>query len=189
MKIFLHICCAPCACFPIESLAHDAHEITGFWFNPNIHPFLEYRKRLSEVHRIARETGIALVENDSYSLVPFLRKVIAQHSGAHRCDICYELRLRETSKCAIAGGFECFSTTLLYSKHQRHERIRAIGESIAKELGLQFYYQDFRLGYNRGIELSRERNIYRQQYCGCVISEYERYHNCADKALEKHTDN
>ncbi|MCD6418381.1 epoxyqueuosine reductase QueH [bacterium] len=184
MKVLLHICCAPCSAYPIEALTDEDFSISGFWYNPNIHPYLEYKKRLFEVRRFLKILKIPLIERDVYALVPFLKKILNRQKGIHRCDVCYELRLRETARIAAENGFDAFTTTMLYSKHLRHNAIRQIGENIARESGVEFLYRDFRTGWSRGLKLSRKYKLYRQQYCGCVISEFERFHRTADKVLE-----
>ncbi len=184
MKILLHICCAPCAAYPLEMLTTEKFDVSGFWFNPNIHPYLEYKKRLSEVHRLLKILEIPLIERDLYALAPFLKKILNKPNGVHRCDVCYEMRLRETARIAVEKGFDAITTTLLYSKHQRHDEIRQIGEKIALEAGIKFFYRDFRTGWSRGLKLSRKYKLYRQQYCGCIISEFERFFKTADSVLE-----
>ena len=104
---------------------------------------------------------------------PWLRAVAGRER--ERCGFCWRMRLRKTAETAKARGFEGFSASLLYSRHQDHEAIRATGESIAARTGLRFVYKDFRPTWQEGVRLSREWGIYRQQYCGCVFSEYDRY--------------
>ena len=164
MSLLLHICCAPCAIYTIEALRKEEIEFSGYWFNPNIHPFLEYNKRFSEVRRLANEFDFPLIENDKFDLEDFLSKVMNLPANISRCAVCYETRLRETASFAESHGFSHFSTTLLYSRYQKHDEIRSIGECVAKECGAEFFYRDFRVGWSRGLKLSRKHNIYRQQY-------------------------
>ncbi len=185
MNVLLHICCAPCALYPIKALREEGHEVVGFWFNPNVHPYLEYRKRLWEVRRISRELDFELIERDIYSLVPFLRKVLNPPAGHTRCEVCYALRLEQTARTAKARGFGAFTTTLLHSKYQRHDALRGIGEEVSRRFGVRFLYRDFREGWSEGLDLSRKFKLYRQQYCGCVVSEFERFFRVADAVLER----
>ena len=184
MKVLLHICCAPCAAHPIEALKNEGHRPTGFWFNPNIHPYLEYRKRLFEVRRLCKLMDTPLLERDIYALVPFLRKILNPPDSAHRCDVCCEIRLRQTAETALKNGFNAFTTSMLQSRHMRHDAIRKIAQCIAEEKNIEFLYRDFRDGHSRSLKISRKYNLYRQQYCGCVISEFERFYRTADEVLE-----
>ena len=92
-----------------------------------------------------------------------------------RCSFCYHDRLRSTALIAKRGNFDYFTSTLLYSKHQKHEQIRTMGVSVGKSVGVPFYYEDFRIGWKEGIESSKEMEMYRQSYCGCIYSEKQRY--------------
>ena len=91
------------------------------------------------------------------------------------CRYCISLRLTRTAEMAAKNGFDAFTTTLLESKYQPHEYIRDLGERLANKYGIQFYYEDFRTGWKKSIKLSKELELYRQQYCGCIFSEYERF--------------
>jgi len=183
-RLLIHICCAPCAVHPISLLQNEGIDVTGFWFNPNIHPFLEFKKRLLEVQRLAKLCDFTLIENDSYEIGKFLKAIINASDTVNRCDVCYEYRLAETAKFASENGFDSFTTTLLHSKYQQHESIREIGENLANEFNIEFLYRDFRHGWSKGLDLSRKFKLYRQQYCGCIFSEYERFHDTADKVLD-----
>lgn len=173
-KLLIHVCCAPCLIAPLKHLqAEDKYDIWGFWFNPNIHPYLENQRRLDTLKDYAEKTGLKLIIKDEYNLEEFLRQVTFREGD--RCRICYHSRLRYTAIVAAKGGFDYFTTTLLYSKFQNHELIREIGEACGKEQKVKFFYQDLRKYWKEGIELSKEEEMYRQQYCGCIYSEKERY--------------
>jgi len=173
-KLLMHVCCAPCLCAPLQYLRENEEiELTGFWYNHNIHPFTEYQKRKEALLNFTRNEGLNLIIEDKYELEEFLRKAAFRENK--RCFFCYYDRLRETALRASQDGFDMFSTTLLYSKYQNHQKIREIGESLAEEFHLVFYYHDFRELWQKGIQLSKEQGIYRQQYCGCIYSEKERY--------------
>jgi predicted adenine nucleotide alpha hydrolase (AANH) superfamily ATPase len=172
-KLLVHVCCAPCFAAPYFHLQGKGFDIHGFWFNPNIHPFQEYKKRLETLQVFAEEESIPIIYKDEYNLEDFLRKAAFRES--ERCRMCYYDRLKYTAIVAKKGNFDYFTTTLLYSKFQKHEMIKEIGKSLAKEYGVNFYYEDFRHYWQEGNELSKERKMYRQQYCGCIYSEKERY--------------
>ena len=114
-----------------------------------------------------------MIMRDEYDLEGFLANVVADPS--RRCSYCYASRLQATAVVAAEHGFEAFSASLLYSKFQRHDEIRVLGEQAAQQYGVQFYYEDFRSGWQEGIRLSKELGLYRQQYCGCIYSEKDRY--------------
>lgn len=173
MKLLLHICCGPCAVYPLESLRQAGHEIMGYWYNRNIHPYTEWQRRKSSMEDFAKEAGLKVIQNDSYDLEGFLRAVSFRE--ADRCLFCYHDRLESAAHVAKKGKFDAFSTTLLYSKFQKHEPITALGEAAGKAVGVPFYYEDFRAGWKKGIEQSKEMGLYRQPYCGCIYSEKERY--------------
>ncbi len=179
-KLLMHICCAPCLIAPYEHLKKESDfDITGFWFNPNIHPFLEYKKRRDTLKDFSETNGLKIIWKDEYNLEDFLRK--ATFREENRCRMCYYDRLKYTAIVARKGKFDYFSSTLLYSKFQKHDLMKEIGEALAKEYGVKFLYQDFREYWKEGITLSKEQNMYRQQYCGCIYSEKERYWKSYDK--------
>lgn len=173
MKILLHICCGPCALFPLQQLRAAGHEVTGFFYNHNIHPYQEYVKRRDAAIQMAALQAVPLIMHDDYDLERFLANVA--NDPEKRCSYCYESRLRAAAKAAVDGGFDAFTASLLYSRYQKHEEIKKLGEQIGSEYGILFYYQDFRQGWQDGIKQSKELGLYRQQYCGCIYSEKERY--------------
>jgi predicted adenine nucleotide alpha hydrolase (AANH) superfamily ATPase len=145
----------------------------GFFYNPNIHPYQEYHRRLAAVQAYEEQAAIQVIYRDEYDLEEFLRGVAFRED--ERCRFCYRLRLETTAKVAKHGKFAAFTTTLLHSKHQNHELIKAIGETVGREQGVEFLYKDFRDGWKQGIEESKTLGLYRQSYCGCIYSEKERY--------------
>ena len=173
MKILLHICCANCAIYPLERMEEKGDDVTGFFFNPNIHPYQEYRKRLDTLKQYSQKARLKVIYRDEYLLDEFLRNV--SHRVEERCQYCYSVRLEATAREARDQGFDRFSTTLLQSSHQNHALIKETGEHIAQEIGVPFYYEDFRKGWRRGLEVSKSLGLYRQQYCGCIYSEKERF--------------
>lgn len=173
MNILLHICCGPCALYPLRKLRAAGHNVTGFFYNHNIHPYQEYARRLDAVRDMSGQESLPLIVRDDYDLEGFLANVAGD--PASRCGYCYGSRLKAVAEAAAEHGFEAFTSSLLYSRYQRHEDIRASGEQAAKDHGVIFQYEDFRPGWQEGIRLSKGLGLYRQQYCGCIYSEKERY--------------
>jgi epoxyqueuosine reductase len=176
MKLLLHICCGPCACYPLEVLRAEGVEIQGWFFNPNIHPYREFQRRLEALEQLAERENLAVAYERRYGLRDYLRRVVFhEEQREQRCRICYELRLNAAARRTRELGLDAFSSTLLYSRYQLHETIREVGEAAARCEGVGFHYRDFRVGWQEGIDLSRRLELYRQPYCGCIYSEQERY--------------
>ncbi len=176
-KILFHICCAPCAIYPYSRLREDGLEPTGYFYNPNIHPYLEYRKRIDTVKEFALRVGLEVFYRDGYDLDEFLGRTVG--TGTGRCERCYRMRLHAAGTEARDRGFSAFTTSLLYSKYQKHDLIKGVARETADEFGIEFYYEDFRRGWREGIMESKAMGLYRQQYCGCIFSERERYRAAA----------
>lgn len=172
-SVLLHMCCAPCALYPVKALKEKEFAVTGYFDNPNIHPSMEYKRRRNAVRQLQSDEDIKIYFSAKYEMENFLRNVVYKES--ERCLYCYTSRLKRTALFAKEHGFESFSTTLLYSKYQNHELIRQVAETAALENGVSFYYEDFREGWQAGILESKKREYYRQPYCGCIYSEKERY--------------
>lgn len=177
MKTLLHSCCGPCTIYPLSVLRSQGHEVTAYFNNPNIHPFKEFKRRLNTLKDYASDENLKLVADEKYGLTEYLREVVFKES--ERCGICYEMRLVSTAKFAKVNGFNAFTTTLLYSRYQNHDVIITLCEDLARKNDLTFIYEDFRKGWQEGIDISKEKEMYRQPYCGCIYSEQERY----DKTL------
>jgi predicted adenine nucleotide alpha hydrolase (AANH) superfamily ATPase len=173
MKILLHICCGPCAIVPHRTLRDLGHQVSGFWFNHNIHPYQEYLRRFDAARTFAEKRGLELVIRDEYLMEEFIAAVSADPPA--RCSYCYASRLEAAARTAAEQGFDAYTSSLLYSRYQRHEEIRTLGESIGTRYNVAFVYDDYRRGWQEGIRLSKELGLYRQQYCGCIYSEKERY--------------
>jgi predicted adenine nucleotide alpha hydrolase (AANH) superfamily ATPase len=173
MRILLHTCCGPCALFPLRQLRAAGHDVTGFFYNHNIHPYQEYARRRDTAIQMAEHEAMPLIMRDDYDLEGFLAHVAVEPDK--RCSYCYSSRLRAAAQAAAEGRFEAYTASLLYSRYQKHDEIKELGEQIGSEYGVAFYYQDFRSGWQEGIRLSKELGLYRQQYCGCIYSEKERY--------------
>ncbi len=173
MRILVHICCANCAIYPFMQMKEEGMEATGYFFNPNIHPYQEYRKRLDTLRFYSEKAGLDVRYQEEYLLEEFLRNVA--HRPEDRCRYCYTVRFEATAREAKRNHFDGFSTTLLYSIYQKHGLIKETGQQVSGEVGIPFYYEDFRTGWRKGVEISKAMGLYRQQYCGCIYSEKERY--------------
>lgn len=173
MKILLHTCCGPCSIYPLEKLTEEGFDITGFYYRSNIHPYTECKKREETLLAFADEKNLKIIVQKGYEIEAFLRMMAFREK--ERCRLCYHERFRSTALMAKSGKFEAFSSTLLYSKFQNHELMKEIAESVSKELGIPFVYMDFREGWKKGIEISKEKGMYRQSYCGCIYSEKDRF--------------
>ena len=173
MKTLLHVCCAPCANQCIEVLRTDGYDVSGFWYNPNIHPFTEYRARRNCLRDYAQTIDLPLIEKNDYALRPFVRAVA--EDIANRCGVCYSLRLTEAAAQAKALGFDSFTSSLFISPYQNHDLMRETAERAAAQFGVEFLYRDFRPYFRAGQDFAREHGFYMQKYCGCVFSEEERY--------------
>jgi predicted adenine nucleotide alpha hydrolase (AANH) superfamily ATPase len=179
MKLLLHVCCAPCSTYTLSNLRNKDIDVSGYFYNPNIHPYREFRKRLASLRVFAEEKKFPLEIESEYGLTDYLRKVVFHEK--ERCMICYKMRLEKTAQQALKSGADAFTSTLLYSRYQKHEAIVKIGKDMAEKYGVAFYYDDFRTGWQEGIDRAIAMDLYRQPYCGCIYSEQERY----DKKLQK----
>lgn len=180
MRILLHICCAACAIRPYEQLTDQGHDATGYFYNPNIHPFIEFRRRLKALKVLQERIPIAVIYEEDYGLDEYLRSV--RWSGpdrSERCADCYRLRLERTAQEAARRGFWGVSTTLLASNHQNHDLLRRIGKESAGRAGVQFLYADWRPLAEEGHRRAKEMKLYLQNYCGCIFSEWERFRDTA----------
>lgn len=173
MKVILHICCAPCSIYSLKTLRDEGMDVTGYFYNPNIHPYSEFLKRLLTLENYAKLSLMPLIVEKEYNLMSFLKG--AMEYGKDRCIFCYKIRLERAFTKALDEKFDAVTTTLLYSKYQRHEEIKKIGLELSSIYSIPFIYKDFRIGWKEGIEASKKLNMYRQNYCGCIFSEYERY--------------
>jgi epoxyqueuosine reductase len=173
MRLALHTCCGPCLLEPLDALTHEAEQITVVYANPNIHPSEEYARRLSTLKQYAQTIGAKVVE------LPYEPQVWAERVGVHgddasaRCRACYELRLGLTAEWAAENGCDAIATTLTVSPYQDIEAIAEEGARAASQHGIEYLARDFRDRYAEATRRSRELEMYRQNYCGCVYSEGE----------------
>lgn len=174
MKLLMHACCAPCSVYCIDTLRAEGIEPTLFWYNPNIHPYQEYKARRDCLKEYAKSVGAELIIDEEYGLVEHCRNSI--NDLENRCiNYCYPHRLDRLIRYAAAHGYDTFSTTLLYSPYQKHDELKAICENLAALSDLDFLYRDFRVGYREGQAKARAAGLYMQKYCGCIFSEADRY--------------
>jgi epoxyqueuosine reductase len=173
MRILLHACCAPCLVVPLDDLKSQGHQVTALFFNPNIHPYSEYLRRLDAFTVYTRENHIPVLSRDmGEGMEEWLQEVVFRES--QKCRLCFNFRMDATARVAEARGFDAFSTTLLFSRFQKHDLLKSICEAVAEKYGVAFVYKDWRTGWNEGVKRYRKLGLYRQKYCGCLYSEKER---------------
>ena len=172
-KLLLHSCCAPCSVYCVDTLRADGIEPTSLWFNPNIHPWTEYDARRRTLLEYGEKEHVEVHILEDYGLRDFVRAVSADID--HRCAHCYTVRLGTAAKYAADHGYDAFTSSLLISPYQNHELLKAVGETMGKKYGVEFYYRDFRPGFREGQAKAREMGLYMQKYCGCIFSEEDRY--------------
>ena len=182
-KILMHTCCAPCSVCCIEQLRTEGLEPVIYWYNPNIHPYMEYIARRDTLMAYAPTIGMELIVQENYGLKEFCAAMEGDFD--HRCGKCYEMRLAQTAKFAAENGFDSFTTTLLISPYQQHELLAETAERMGSLYGVKFLYRDFRPGFREGQQKARELGFYMQKYCGCVFSEEERYGKKIEKDLKE----
>jgi len=173
MKVLLHVCCGPCTIAPYEALSEEGHQVTAFFYNPNIHPFIEFRRRKKAQKVLQERITLPVIYEEEYGLREFLENV--DWRGSERCADCYRLRLGRTAREAADRGFDAFATTLLGSTQQHHRLVRRVAEACSEEHGVEFLYRDWRPLAEQSHERAGKMGLYRQNYCGCVFSEWERF--------------
>ena len=173
MRILLHTCCAVCTIGPFEELSAEGHDVTGFFYNPNIHPLIEFRRRKKAQKALQEHLPVPMIYREQYGLKHFLRRV--DWESPNRCRECYRMRLTETAQEAARRGFDAFSTTLLTSQNQKHDSVEQVAQECAEEAGVAFHYGDWRRLDDANRRRASRLGLYRQQYCGCIFSEYERF--------------
>ena len=173
--VLLHICCAACALGAMDALAREGFRVTGFFYNPNIHPLLEFRRRLKAVKCLRDRLKLDLHCDEQYGLDVFLGAAAGAERKDERCSRCYRLRLAGAAAKASELGLRLVTTTLFASPHQDVEMVARVGEEAARREGLEFLVRDFRRHHDEAHAKARAMKLYLQQYCGCIFSEYERY--------------
>ncbi|OIO75791.1 MAG: hypothetical protein AUJ85_01990 [Elusimicrobia bacterium CG1_02_37_114] len=182
-KLLLHSCCAGCTPKVLEALTKE-YNVTGYWFNPNIYPEEEYQKRLDALKTYSRQEKYELIISENPSQSPFDRSRFRRNKGrikrgisvskTDRCRFCYDGRIRSCAEEAKKDNINYFTTTLLVSPYQEHKIIRELGEQIARQVGVEFVYRDFRPMFYAGKTVIYNQKLYMQKYCGCVYSLKER---------------
>jgi len=167
--LLLHVCCGPCAQWPVKSLLEEGFTITAFFSNPNIHPLFEQKRRRDNAAMLFHKRGIPFLEDGTYMEEKWLDK---EWEGRYssRCEMCYDIRMISAAQEAKRLGFTAFSTTLLVSPYQNHEAIIAAAQKAAAASGVEFVYRDFRPGFREGQTMAKNDGMYRQKYCGCIFS-------------------
>jgi predicted adenine nucleotide alpha hydrolase (AANH) superfamily ATPase len=161
------MCCGPCSTYPVQELLKENFEILGFFYNPNIHPIEEHVKRKENVEKFSSVTNIPVIYDSDFRQQEWedMKSI-----GEARCNRCYSLRLEKVAAYAAENGFEAFTTTLLVSPYQKHELIKELAEKYAEKYGVEFVYRDFRPGFRLGQQMAKDMGLYRQKYCGCILS-------------------
>ncbi len=182
-RLLLHVCCGTCGSWVPRKLSHD-WEVDLFYFNPNIYPEEEYRKRLEGVQLMAYELDLKLIEGDYdprgwfkgvIGTTPPLAGLSQEPEGGHRCQLCFKHRLHATVKYAYDHGYDAFATTLTVGRRKSADQVNPIGLELAREFGVKFLDRDWKKGGGEDMSqlLAKECGLYRQEYCGCVYSKLE----------------
>ena len=173
MRLLLHACCGPCLIEPLEQFSATVDKLAIVYSNSNIHPAEEYERRKETLYTYAKSVGATVVELD-YDPAAWLDAVgPLAHEGAERCRACYRLRLGEAATYAADNGYDALATTLTISPYQDPDAIREEGQAAALRAGIEWVDRDFRDSYGEATRRSRELGMYRQNYCGCMLSEAE----------------
>lgn len=172
--VLLHVCCGPCATWPLAVLKGEGLAVTLLFANPNLDPVEEHERRREAARRLAASEGLELAADPPGS--PAFARVLTGE-GPERCRSCYRARLDRAAAEAAHRGLGRFTTSLLVSPHQRHELVAGAGEAAARRHGVTFLYRDFRPGWAEAIRRGKELGLYRQRYCGCARSRREREEN------------
>jgi predicted adenine nucleotide alpha hydrolase (AANH) superfamily ATPase len=180
LKLLLHTCCAPCAIYPARAAKKENFTAEAFFYNPNIHPYSEYIRRKKESEAYFKSEGLELIAPE-YAPADFFQNINKPSyepgrfgEGLVRCETCWGIRLEKTASFAKENGFNAFTTTLLGSPYQDHDVLKALCEKLSEEKGVNFYYNDFRIGFGDAHKEARSNGMYCQNYCGCVFSMVER---------------
>ncbi len=193
-KLLLHSCCAPCSTAVIERLINE-YDITILYYNPNIYPEAEYEKRKAEEIKyieILKSKGVKNIhmldcDYDSDSYYQAVKGLEQEREGGARCAVCFKLRLEKTAKIAKEKGFDIFGTTLTVSPHKNSIVINGIGKDIEKVMGTKFLESNFKKqdGYKRSVELAKENDLYRQNYCGCIYAYNQQLKEAPESLIKK----
>ena len=184
--ILLHICCGPCSIYPVKYFKEKNISFKGYFYNPNIHPYKEFRQRIKALEEVQRILEFDIIWDKEYGLRKFIKETfMLWDKPGKRCERCYFMRLKATVKKALEIKAEAFTSTLLLSIHQNHQIIKEMAEELSFYYKIPFFYEDFRKGYKESHEEAKNLDIYTQGYCGCIFSEEERYYKKRKKELLK----
>ncbi len=173
MKLLMHTCCAPCSVMCIETLRTEGIEPVLYWYNPNIHPFKEYKMRKNTLNEYAASVKAKLIIENEYGLRKFIEGIYPNFDD--RCGFCYKIRLEKTAEYAAQNGYDAFTSTLFISPYQNHDLMIEVANKAAEKYNVKFLYKDFRPCFKEGQEKAREMGLYMQKHCGCIFSEEDRY--------------
>ncbi len=177
MKLLLHMCCAPCATGALQSLSGDGYTVSGFYYNPNIHPQQEFQARKKSVEALSMDHPLPVIYDEEFMMDYWKENLSGTpEEKEKRCGTCYRMRIERTALTAAEKGFDAFTTSLLISPWQDHDRIKKLGEEAALMYGVQFLYRDFRPFFRSGKNEAYKRGYYMQKYCGCIYSYGESDH-------------
>ncbi len=179
----MHVCCAPCFSYIENDITNNGVningerkkvEMTAYWSNPNIHPKFEYERRKDTFVYFCNLKNINYIINDKYDMAEFVKDVVDKTMNTSlfktRCEYCYYTRLKDAFIYAKDNGYNYVSTTLTISPYQNHQIITEVGKRLEKEYNIKFLYLDYRESYRKGQQLAKDLGLYRQKYCGCVLS-------------------
>ena len=167
--LLLHVCCGPCAEWPVKSLLDEGFSLTAFFSNPNIHPAFEQKRRREYAQKLMNMRGIPFLSDELY-MEDEWKVGTWEEKYDSRCQMCYAVRMQSAARKAKELGIRAFTTTLLVSPYQDHQMIVSAAEAAASQEGIAFVYRDFRIGYREGQSMAKEDGLYRQKYCGCIYS-------------------
>lgn len=174
-NVLVHACCAPCAAYSFEKLADNSINPVGFFYNPNIHPQDEYKRRLEELIKFmdVKKYRLIIEEDSEKSWFKAVKGFETEKEGGKRCEICFRFRLEKTAVFAKENNFDGFTTVLTISPHKNSKIINQIGKELEKKHNIYFLEENFKKneGFKKSLELSKQYNLYRQNYCGCVFSQ------------------
>lgn len=172
-KLLLHICCGPCAIAILKEL-QEKFDLTAYYYNPNIHPKKEYEKRKADVAKMCKELDIPFVEGpyDPETWFELTKEYGHEPEGGKRCPVCFRMRLEKTAQYASENNFKYFGTTITSGRNKKADMINPIGMDLGKKYGVKFYQEDWKKKGRQEIssKLCREKDVYKQNYCGCVYS-------------------
>lgn len=172
-KLLLHVCCAPCAIYPLEQLVRE-YEATIYFYDPNIYPKAEYILRRDEMKKFAKKIGVEFVEGeyDATRWFQAVKGLEREPEKGARCEVCFDVRLAETARKAKDEQYDAWTTVLTISPHKSAEQVNRVGRRLAQKFNIPFLVYDFKKnnGFKIASALSKQENFYRQDYCGCIYS-------------------